>query len=787
MAWLSSPDTLKKVRNYVQRSTYNLVPLQSAVEQNEALQGRGKKSPRHVSPRSPVRRISPIPSTSTQQDSPQPSTSRHRNTPSPVASMDSVYTFSSDSSTGNKSPLRDEVSDDDQISVPHNLRTRPSRSFHDPFKGGIHIVHEGNGYVMTVSQRDFAENIKWHVDDRIFTVKVRSTEKDGSHPLISDVLKGFDYCVKEVVSQLQNAYENEYELHQIYVTISEHGTHLIVHGLNTGRFALEGPPADVAETTVSILQNYLRSNEKLDLENGINIDFTILGIPHVIAKKHRARIGKWKRKWRPRPVVMGFSTSWDYIPAWLVKTPEGTDKEPHLFTTSCLLFSLFLGLLDERMDENGRLRCIQSYKKFSDVRKLLLRRQRMKNIEKRKLLPKRVGVKIWKALEIFATKLGVPVIGPHILKEVITTFCNTFGLNCIVYNALNPREKNFICRPNKDAPTISLLEEDGNPVNHVDFISKLSSMQRCYGQQCDKCGKSSFRIDHQCIMSNYCKICKRTLKECGPSPFRGPECSQCACRTKNLLCGQIHELFCNKYGLRCKKCDQWLHFPQKKTEDEILEAHAPLCSKNVCYKCWLHKKELIGEHHVCFLRQTSLPQRWGHVGVLTLKKDREGNIFAGGITLEGQEDEIFSLCSFHPILRKEDVIISDGTPCTSSLPVGNFGYPVNDRGLCQKFVKKVQDNRGASVAEKLLACILSIASNYNILVDEKEDLNLLLCAMDRHCLEPLVENRGAPVSRITFLPRNVKFSLRSNHLGGEIETLRRIHCPDDLFHWFPDS
>lgn len=676
----------------------------------------------------------------------------------------------------------------------------------DPFGGGT-IVIETASYVVTVKQRDFRRAQDWNVDDAIYTCFVRSKE-EGSAPKVREILEAFDKAIHQIVTRLQEAYKTKHgeaipKIYQLYVTISEHNTRLITGGLNTGRYPLDGPPGEITETAMQILLSYLRSNQTLDLSNGIDIDFTVIGIPTSLRRTEAGKRSPWSSRWRPRRVVQGGLEDWTRVPQWIIKCPVGRREAKNdskstamLFASSCLLVSMLLGLIKLKKIAEFGLDVIRGKKIKWDIIPSLKMQQRKKQENDKKILPVKLGQKLWSGVCALAKIMKVSPLGPHDYMELLPKFCELFKVKCNVYSALNPKVLLFSCGDGELVDTVSLLEESRGSRSHIDFIDDVELMRRLKGSTCATCGKILYHRSqkHSCPYGTTCNMCERDIKECPRRPLKRELCLPCGRFVGDMSCLVLHASICKQDGTRCKKCNTWLSRSKKAGGcSAALLAHAPLCSPYKCHECWLHKKQKIGKDHVCFVRGPSKHSAWPRMASLSLLKTCSNQqVIAGGVILE--ETSITSqssLIAFHPDVccrsNEERKYFQGKDTVSGSLAKCAFGKPMTDHGdVFGLFIRLTQLAKRPSVLEQLLAFIFARGSDCAILVEEICDLEHIKITLDQHHLQPMVHARDARISFIVLPRLNIKFFLRSNHIRGSLAELQLSSSVQTDLHWFPE-
>jgi hypothetical protein len=110
-------------------------------------------------------------------------------------------------------------------------------------------------YEVVVRRKQFQRQIKFRLDDALFSVKIR--KKKSSYlketPELLTLLEPLQEGLTAIIEELQNEYTAN--SHQIYLTVIEKG---IDNGLNTGNFSLKTAPEIIAYSATDSLYYFLQ-------------------------------------------------------------------------------------------------------------------------------------------------------------------------------------------------------------------------------------------------------------------------------------------------------------------------------------------------------------------------------------------------------------------------------------------------------------------------------------------------------------------------------------------------
>ncbi len=187
-----------------------------------------------------------------------------------VANLSGSGSSGSGNSSRASSPNQDghiadtEDNNDVNEAIPHPVYKKGTKVFED---------HAYKVYVKAVSHR---QRTQYSLSDHLFTLWLE--EKTHSVPLLFDLEFALEQALIQVLDRLKEVYNAQQNQNQIYVTVLEKN---ILHGLNSGNYSLNTPSKKIVRWVLSMLYNYLKSDQTLRLNNSFKIQIKVLSIRHV--------------------------------------------------------------------------------------------------------------------------------------------------------------------------------------------------------------------------------------------------------------------------------------------------------------------------------------------------------------------------------------------------------------------------------------------------------------------------------------------------------------------------
>ena len=255
--------------------------------------------------------------------------------------------------------------------------------------------------------------------------------------------------------------------------------------------------AEMVERILSMLSQYLISNQTLKLNQTFKLYLKILSIDSMKFKNYNSSRKKIKRTpnfYINRKKTIGARTKaikkFNYY--WALDVPNTFPKAPenNIFKDKCILTSVILGLL-----QNSYYKTNKVDKRFEKVQYINSTLVSHKNI---------AGKIILEELTNMITKTNLPSIGPYELHSTAKILSETFQCQIIVFDGISSSKKVCFMFPATYDDTlipIYLFEPLESP-SHFVFIRHLNSYFKANLKVCFGCFKtfkgSSMPIMHLC-------------------------------------------------------------------------------------------------------------------------------------------------------------------------------------------------------------------------------------------------------------------------------------------------
>lgn len=318
---------------------------------------------------------------------------------------------------------------------------------------------------------------------------------------------------------------------------------------------------------LTMLLQYLNSNETLKLDDSFTLYLSILSVAHENFKK-TSRKRSTKRtaltyQIKKKKLVVGRYKNLQRL-HWAIDFPPDyfKSKSPNIFFNKCLLLCIIAGLLQH------------SYYDNRSKNKTFLYIQNIQNKNSKKQTT--AGNLLAKELLKFFNTTGIHHEGPYDLLEVSKLVSKIYNCQLFVFTGLASNKKIRFMYPHEWDDTlmpIYMYEDFKNP-NHLIFIKNLNSFFRANYKICFACKKSFSSINyfHLCKQRPSCFVCRRVYQNektfCNSYTkdmfcdsllsLKNPRtCSVCNLTILTDHCGNGHKKICNgkgHFGWSCKDC-----------------------------------------------------------------------------------------------------------------------------------------------------------------------------------------------------------------------------------------
>ena len=378
---------------------------------------------------------------------------------------------------------------------------------------------------------------------------------------------------------------------------------------NLGGYDLSdaGAASDMTDRLLSMLMEYLSSNQNLELNKTFKIYLKVLSVAHMkhVKKKGRRPIGKLH-------VGTGASNPIHY---WSLSPPTNEDT----FANKCLLMCTIFSLLQHAYFKSDHLD--RRYLKILHCNSSVIN---LKNAAY-KLIKKEL-------YELFNTT-GLKSVGPYELQVTIKLLSTHYKCQFFIFDGLANSSKLCFMYPAQydDSLKPVFLFKPSSTTDHVIFIRHINSYFKSNYYICFPC-KKKFKYPkrmHLCPKQATCFACRRLFMSAKTFIHQGLLqyfcdkfvtmdkpflCKICSCTMNSSHCYSGHRLICNgegHFGFKClNHCKRFFYANSPITSKQLRESHScfdfSICrfcyqTKEIDHLCKLRwPKPLVSHNRLCF-------------------------------------------------------------------------------------------------------------------------------------------------------------------------------------------
>ena len=403
----------------------------------------------------------------------------------------------------------------------------------------------------------------------------------------------------------------------------------------------------MVDRLLGMLNQYLISHQKLQLDNDFKVYIKILSSEHAAQKRLTNAITK-KRKLNSRNYVGGRRDQNIFSQLWgidIQASPNDTLTAP--FHNKCVLTCAILGKLQN------------DYLKSKDTSFLIARMINSTVAQKKKYACKLMIDRLTSLIDI----LQLAPNGPYELHSTLKLLSEHWRCQFFVFSGISQaKSKLSYCFPstyNDALMPIYLYQPHGE--NHVIYIQNIDSYYRHNGKLCLGCMQTfkGVRYRHFCKSKRSCFACHRYLQT--PSTYIhcklnrhfcnvniSPEifstCERCNCKILSQSCLKAHKLLCYSngyFGWFCDQCQKFTYSVNNLASNEMKKRHVCGSLRN-CRYCYLPQEE----DHICLIRKEKCHKYHSRLGFCQFQFFAENELLIALIYREEKERGSFTKYSF---------------------------------------------------------------------------------------------------------------------------------------------
>ena len=364
--------------------------------------------------------------------------------------------------------------------------------------------------------------------------------------------------------------------------------------------------SEMTDRVLSMLYQFLLSNQTLHLNESFQIYLKILSVEHSKLKSITPRNQKKKVKRNFNRVHLGQSKR-VYNYKWGIDIPQICS-----FINKCLLTCTILGLAQHEYFENRKNR------KF-----LYMSLINSKIESKRNYAIKIMSEELSKLFSV----IDIKQTGPYELKTTIILLSAKYKCQFFIFDSLNHSSKIYLMYPQQFNDTLKpiYLYRPSFDSCHVLFIRNLTSFFKANGDVCLSCfrifrNNRYSRSPHLCRKKQMCFACRRFFEDINTYKNTSTamnfcdkmttlentfHCPKCNCDIYSAHCFKGHKKFCKSrgyFGYKCSQCNKFTYCKNNTSED-LKRLHQCGDSK-ICKFCYLIKET----NHLCPLKIERVPE-----------------------------------------------------------------------------------------------------------------------------------------------------------------------------------
>jgi hypothetical protein len=406
-----------------------------------------------------------------------------------------------------------------------------------------------------------------------------------------------------------------------------------------GGFNIQGDdgPTQMVERILSMLNQYLISNQTLELNNTFKVYVKILSIQHMATKERENRQHKKRTKaFYQRKKHYGAnpkSKKFNYF--WSLDVPNSFAGEPYdnYFQKKCLLICTILGILQNEFLCNINNKFVVIQKWINSV-----------NQKKQQKAAYIIIEELNKVIDL----TNLPNNGPYDLEPTCIILSNLFKCQFIIFNGISNSSKLLYMYPSSynDELKPIYIYQPNSLKNHLVYIKHLSSFFKGNFRICFCCFKTfhariSSQPWHLCPKRPTCFACRRFYKtnltfinsnldkkNCDryTTLEKSFLCPICNVTIFSLHCFSGHKRFCcgkeGNFGYFCILCKKFTYRSGKNTTQVLKKIHKCNNSKP-CSICFQPIDE--NEKHLCLLKKEVFPHNSPKLAFISFHELMENN------------------------------------------------------------------------------------------------------------------------------------------------------------------
>ena len=511
-------------------------------------------------------------------------------------------------------PRQEIVNDPTQETISNNptqLTIGSNRTQNIPLLNDI--VFRNDSMELYIERANHIRQTRFRLDDHMFHIKIKLINPNANPPYLRDILDFLERAFNYILTNIRGHYKTD-DHNIAFLTLYQKP---MINGLNTGGFDIQEDSQQMVERVLTMLEQFLVSNQTLKLDQTFQVYLKVLSVKHMVHKMtvkpsgNKKRTKEYYKKKKHYGARRKPTKLYNYF--WALDVPNSFQSEPtpNIFENKCLLTATILGILQN------------DYFKSKRVDKRFLHVQNINSVNSTK--KNRAGKILLQELNKLYLLTHLPKSGPYELEETTKSLHQSYKCQFFIFDGIDNSNKIIYMYPEEYEDNLIpiYLYQPNNDKKHVVFIRNLNSYFKANRRLCFGCKRifMSHNYRHLCPKRKCCFSCRRFFQSkttyihekllqdfCDKNVTEENEftCDLCNVTCYSRHCFKGHKKMCNgkgTFGFKCLTCNKFTYRGGNQNGNDVKLKHK--CNEQKkCIFC----HETQEENHLCKLTKEVLRQ-----------------------------------------------------------------------------------------------------------------------------------------------------------------------------------
>ena len=477
-------------------------------------------------------------------------------------------------------------------------------------------IFENDQIKIFIEKKLHQRHKRFRLQDFLYNVKIEVKENVKT-PLLKDLLDTLEQALTFILDQIRSFFNAE-DHNLVYVDLFQSP---MINALNSGGYLLSDPSNEIIERILGILNQFLISDNNINLEinDTFKIFINVFSVEHANYTRQNLKNPQPNRRKKHYGVKKAAT---DFKMTWAIDPPE----TPFFFKNKCFLLCIILGLLQNGYYKSNR----------TDTRYIRAQGINYDSRKKQNIAVKILTLELQKLIE----NLSLSPDGPYDFIETGTKISEFYQCQIFVFTGMESSSKLKYVIPqsiNDELIPIYLYEPFADK-NHIIYIKNLQSYFKFNRKICFDCLKvfKNYRHNHRCNRRLTCFACRRKFARINTyihektiinfcdskikTNAKVMYCEICNCTLKTNHCKLGHKKICNgkgQFGYKCLKCKKFTYRRNNDTSATLKQMHQ--CGVLRCNFCSSYYNANFEEDiHLCALKKETCPNKWPNLCFLKI-------------------------------------------------------------------------------------------------------------------------------------------------------------------------